>query len=78
MEENKTKNVMEENKKEVKIKVNHLYLLRELCEAYQIEYLPNRTSRCLKKLMNYIEVEKQSRSHYYLVKEIKIKPEEME
>lgn len=69
---------MEENKKEVKIKVNHLYLLRELCEAYQIEYLPNRTSRCLKKLMYYIEVEKQPRSHYYLVKNVFIKPEEME
>lgn len=65
-----------ENKKIVR--KNRLYTLRELCELYNIEYKLNRTSRLLKKLEMYIEVRKQPRANFYLVTEIKIKPEEME
>lgn len=65
-----------ENKKIVR--KNRLYTLRELCELYNIEYKLNRTSRLLKKLEMYIEVRKQPRANFYLVTEIKIKPEELE
>lgn len=66
---------MENNKT---IRKNRLYTLKELCELYNIEYKPNRTSRFLKKLEMYIEVRKQPRANFYLVTEIKIKPEELE
>lgn len=65
-----------ENKKT--IRKNRLYTLKELCELYGIEYKLNRTSRFLKKLAMYIEVKKQPRSNFYLVTEIKIRPEELE
>lgn len=67
---------MENNKKE--IKKLRLYTLRELCEAYEIEYDGNHPSRNLKKLMTYLEVEKQPRSNYYLVKEVKIKSTDLD
>lgn len=60
------------------VRKNRLYTLRELCELYNIEYKPNRTSRLLKKLEMYIEVRKQPRANFYLVTTIKIRPEDME
>lgn len=65
-----------ENKKT--IRKNRLYTLKELCELYNVEYKPNRTGRLLKKLEMYIEVRKQPRANFYLVTEIKIRPEELE
>ena len=60
------------------VRKNRLYTLRELCELYNIEYKPNRTSRLLKKLEMYIEVRKQPRANFYLVTEVFVRPDELE
>ena len=64
-----------ENKK---VKLNNLYLLRELCEAYKVKYNVKKPSLSIRKLGAYVTIERVNGTNFYIVLEIKIRPEAVE
>ena len=68
---------MEENKKK-ELKVNNLYRLRYICEIYGVKYQVNKGILNLKRLAPYVDLERVPNTKLYIVKEMKIKPEEVE